>query len=54
MNSIDDGVVHKQIENLQTYIETATSLSKAIINGNEQFNIEAAKARVLAREAVRE
>lgn len=40
----------KQNKKHQVNVKAATSPSKAIRNGNEEFDIEAAKSRVLACE----
>lgn len=47
-------VLPKQTEKQQIDAQATTSPSKAIMNGDEEFDIEAAKARVLAREAAGE
>lgn len=44
----------KQTEKQQITAQAVMSPSKSIISGNEEFDIEAAKARVLAREASKE
>lgn len=44
-------ILPKQNKKQQVAAQSVMSPSKAIMNGNEEFDVEAAKARILAREA---
>lgn len=46
--------MRKRTEKQQIAAHAPTSPYSTIMNGNKEFDIEAAKARVLAREASRE